>query len=72
MDQKILELMEGRFQGGPVGIDTLAAALSEEAETIEEVYEPYLLQEGFIQKTPRGRMLTQMGKKHVGSNLSFF
>jgi Holliday junction DNA helicase RuvB len=72
MDQKILELMEGRFQGGPVGIDTLAAALSEEAETIEEVYEPYLLQEGFIQKTPRGRTLTQMGKKHVGSNLSFF
>ena len=66
MDRKILELMLSRFQGGPVGIDTLAAALSEEPDTIEEVYEPFLLQEGFIQKTPRGRVVTDIGRKHLG------
>lgn len=65
MDRKILELIEYKFNGGPVGIDTLAAALSEETDTIEEMYEPYLIQEAFIQKTPRGRVLTDMAKKHI-------
>lgn len=66
MDRKILELMLSRFNGGPVGIDTLSAALSEEPDTIEEVYEPFLLQEGFIQKTPRGRIVTDIARKHLG------
>jgi Holliday junction DNA helicase RuvB len=66
MDRKILELMLTRFQGGPVGIETLAAGLSEESDTIEEVYEPFLLQEGFIQKTPRGRVVTDIARRHLG------
>ena len=52
---------------GPVGIETLAAGLSEDKGTIEEVYEPYLIQEGLIQKTPRGRVITDLGKKHFES-----
>lgn len=66
MDRKILSLIGDKFSGGPVGIDTLCAALSEEADTIEEVYEPYLLQEGLIQKTPRGRMITETARMHLG------
>ena len=65
MDRKILSLIRDKFSGGPVGIDTLAASLSEEADTIEEVYEPFLLQEGLIQKTPRGRVLTDSSEKHL-------
>lgn len=65
MDRKILTLINDKFQGGPVGIETISAALSEEASTIEEVYEPYLIQEGFIQKTPRGRVLTEISKNHL-------
>ena len=57
MDRLILETIEKKFQGGPVGIETLSAVLNEEVDTLEEVYEPYLIQEGYIQKTPRGRML---------------
>lgn len=68
MDRRILSIIHDRFQGGPVGIDTLAAALSEESDTIEEVYEPFLLQEGFIQKTPRGRVITDYTKKHMHFN----
>jgi holliday junction DNA helicase RuvB len=64
MDQKILSLILNQFTGGPVGIDTLAASLSEESDTIEEVYEPFLIQEGLLQKTPRGRMITEKAKKH--------
>lgn len=63
MDRKILSLIYEKYAGGPVGIETMAAALSEEKETIEEVYEPFLLQEGFIQKTQRGRMLTEFARK---------
>ncbi len=65
MDRKILELIETRFQGGPVGIETLSAALAEETETIEEVYEPFLIQEGLLLKTPRGRMISQIAKDHL-------
>ena len=65
MDRKILSIIFEKFKGGPVGIDTLAAGLSEESDTIEEVYEPFLLQEGFIQKTPRGRVITDYAKKHM-------
>lgn len=65
MDRRILALIHEKYAGGPVGIDTLAAALSEESDTIEEVYEPYLIQEGFLQKTQRGRMLTDFAKKQI-------
>jgi Holliday junction DNA helicase RuvB len=54
------------FQGGPVGLDTLAAAISEERGTVEDVLEPYLLQQGFIMRTPRGRVLTQKAYRHFG------
>ncbi len=63
MDRRILKLMAEKYDGGPVGIDTLAAALSEDRETLEEVYEPFLIQEGLIQKTSRGRVLTQYSKQ---------
>lgn len=65
MDQKILEIIYNKFAGGPVGIETLCAMLSEESDTIEEVYEPFLIQEGFLQKTPRGRVITEFAKKHL-------
>ena len=65
MDRKILFLMQEKYGGGPVGIDTLAAALSEEKDTLEEVYEPFLIQEGFIQKTQRGRIITEFGKMQI-------
>ncbi len=63
MDRRILKLMLEKYDGGPVGIETLSAALGEESETLEEVYEPFLIQEGFIQKTSRGRVLTQFSKQ---------
>ncbi len=63
MDRRILKLMAEKYDGGPVGIDTMAAALGEERETLEEVYEPYLIQEGYIQKTARGRVLTSFAKQ---------
>lgn len=66
MDRKILSLIGDKFAGGPVGIETMAAALSEDKGTLEEMYEPFLLQEGLIQKTPRGRMITKLGKEHLG------
>ncbi len=64
-DIKILFLMKNHFQGGPVGIDTLAAVLGEESDTLEDFYEPFLIQQGLIQKTPRGRILTDLGKNHL-------
>lgn len=63
MDRRILKIISEKYDGGPVGIETLASALGEESETLEEVYEPFLIQEGFIQKTPRGRMLTNFSKQ---------
>ncbi len=66
MDNKILITIIDKFKGGPVGITTLATAVSESAETIEEVYEPFLIQQGFIMRTPRGREVTQAAYEHVG------
>ncbi len=66
MDRKILQLIAEKYRGGPVGIETLSAALSEEKETLEEVYEPFLIQEGYIQKTQRGRMLTEFARQQLG------
>ena len=65
-DRMILLTMIEKFQGGPVGLDTLAAAISEDAGTLEDVYEPYLLQNGFIQRTPRGRIVTERAYGHLG------
>ena len=65
MDREILNTMIFKFQGGPVGLDTLAASLSEDAGTLEDVYEPYLLKCGFIQRTPRGRVVTQRAYEHL-------
>jgi Holliday junction DNA helicase RuvB len=66
-DRELLAALAGKFGGGPVGLSTLAVALSEEAETIEDVYEPYLLQLGFLQRTPRGRVITDLGREHAGA-----
>ncbi|GAA0871488.1 Holliday junction branch migration DNA helicase RuvB [Gangjinia marincola] len=66
MDNKILETIIDKFKGGPVGITTIATAVSESAETIEEVYEPFLIQQGFIMRTPRGREVTEQAYKHLG------
>lgn len=65
-DRRMLDTMIRKFAGGPVGLDTLAAAISEETDTIEDVYEPYLLQLGFINRTPRGRLVTRAGYEHMG------
>lgn len=66
MDNKILHTIIDKFKGGPVGLSTLATAVSESAETIEEVYEPFLIQQGFIMRTPRGREVTELAYKHLG------
>ena len=66
MDNKILTTIIEKFKGGPVGLSTLATAVSESSETIEEVYEPFLIQEGFIMRTPRGREVTEKAYKHLG------
>lgn len=66
MDNKILSTLIDKFKGGPVGITTLSTAVSENAETIEEVYEPFLIQQGFINRTPRGREVTELAYKHLG------
>mgnify|MGYP004458963493 FL=1 len=65
-DRKMLLTMIEKFGGGPVGLDNLAASINEESETIEDVYEPYLLQLGYIQRTPRGRVVTRLGYAHFG------
>jgi Holliday junction DNA helicase RuvB len=66
MDNKILSTIIDKFKGGPVGISTLSTAVGENAETIEEVYEPFLIQEGFIMRTPRGREVTDLAYRHLG------
>lgn len=68
IDRRILETVIDKFNGGPVGLGTIAAATSEEKETIEEIYEPFLLQIGFIARTPRGRVVTEQAYKHLGLN----
>ena len=66
IDIKLLTSMAEKFKGGPCGLDTVAATINEDAGTIEDVYEPYLLQLGFIARTPRGRVLLEKGYKHIG------
>jgi len=66
-DRELLRCIAEKFGGGPVGLSTLAVSLGEEPETIEDVYEPYLLQLGFLQRTPRGRIVTELGREHLGS-----
>jgi len=66
VDRMLLRAITVKFSGGPVGLETLAAAVSEDAETIEDVYEPFLLQEGFLQRTPRGRVATEGAYRHLG------
>ncbi len=66
MDRKILGTIIEKYDGGPVGIETLAASVSEEKDTLEDVYEPFLIQEGFITKTPRGRLATRLAYEHLG------
>lgn len=69
MDRAYLEALIDKFDGGPVGVETLAAALSEERSTIEDVYEPYLIQEGFLQRTARGRVATKLAYDHIGRQI---
>ncbi|MDY6844056.1 MAG: Holliday junction branch migration DNA helicase RuvB [Thermodesulfobacteriota bacterium] len=66
MDRKILLTIINKFNGGPVGIDTIATSISEEKDTLEDVYEPYLIQSGFLKRTPRGRVATDLAYKHLG------
>ena len=66
IDRNILLMMIDRFEGKPVGLDTLAAAIGEDAGTIEDVYEPYLIQNGLIKRTPRGRVATRRAYRHLG------
>ncbi len=68
VDREILTLILEKFDGGPVGLSTLAVAIGEEADTIEDVYEPFLLQRGFLMRTPRGRVLTRLGYEHCGAS----
>jgi Holliday junction DNA helicase RuvB len=68
-DRALLRAIVEKFDGGPVGLSTLAVALGEEPDTIEDVYEPYLLQLGFIQRTPRGRIVTKRGRAHIGASI---
>ena len=69
-DRELLHAIAFKFDGGPVGLSTLAVTLGEETDTIEDVYEPYLLQLGFLQRTPRGRVITKLGRVHIGAALS--
>ncbi len=66
MDNKILSTIIEKFKGGPVGLTTIATAVAEEGGTIEEVYEPFLIQEGYLMRTPRGREATELAYKHLG------
>ena len=66
-DRELLTAIAHKFEGGPVGLSTLAVSLGEEPDTIEDVYEPFLLQLGFIQRTPRGRVITALGREHIGA-----
>jgi Holliday junction DNA helicase RuvB len=70
MDNKILSTLIDKFGGGPVGINTLATAVSENPETLEEVYEPFLIQQGFLVRTPRGREATPLAYAHLGKTKS--
>ena len=66
MDRRYLDAIAVKFSGGPVGVETIAAALSEPRDAIEDIIEPYLIQQGFVQRTPRGRLLTGHAFRHLG------
>jgi Holliday junction DNA helicase RuvB len=66
IDHKILHTIIDKYSGGPVGLETIAASISEESDTIMDVYEPYLLQLGFLDRTPRGRVATELAYHHIG------
>ncbi len=66
-DRELLRALVEKFDGGPVGLSTLAVVLGEQPDTIEDVYEPYLLGLGFLQRTPRGRVVTKLGRAHIGA-----
>jgi Holliday junction DNA helicase RuvB len=66
IDNKILTTIIDKFKGGPVGVGTIATAIGEDAGTVEEVYEPFLIKEGFIKRTPRGREVTELAYRHLG------
>jgi Holliday junction DNA helicase RuvB len=66
MDRRLLQAVIEKFSGGPVGLDNIAAAIGEERDTIEDVLEPYLIQQGFLQRTPRGRIATPAAWRHFG------
>jgi Holliday junction DNA helicase RuvB len=68
IDNKILTCLIDKFAGGPVGLTTIATAISEDPGTVEEVYEPFLIKEGFLKRTPRGREVTDLAYKHLGKN----
>ena len=68
IDRNMLITMIEKFDGGPVGLDTLAAAIGEDAGTIEDVYEPYLIKNGFLNRTPRGRVVTDLAYQHLAMN----
>ena len=70
MDNRILSTIIDKFKGGPVGLNTIATAVGEEAGTIEEVYEPFLIQEGYLMRTPRGREATEFAYRHLGRTKS--
>jgi len=70
MDRKLLTAIIDKFMGGPVGLDNLAAAIGEEKDTIEDVIEPFLIQQGFLQRTPRGRIASQRAHLHLGYDYS--
>jgi Holliday junction DNA helicase RuvB len=69
-DRRLLEILIDHYDGGPVGIETLAATIGEDSETVEDVYEPFLIQKGFIQRTSRGRMATPFAYQHLGKPVS--
>ena len=69
IDNKILLTLIDKFRGGPVGVSTIATALGEDTGTVEEVYEPFLIQEGFLKRTPRGRVVTELAYRHLGRSV---
>ena len=69
IDNKILLTIIDKFHGGPVGVSTIATAIGEDSGTVEEVYEPFLIMEGFIKRTPRGRVATRLAYEHLGRNV---
>ena len=70
MDKRVLRVIAENYKGGPVGMSTIAVAVGEEAETLEEVHEPFLIQEGYIQRTPQGRVITERGYGAIGLKAS--